>query len=209
MKPIWLLDPGHGVDTKGKRSPSMPREYIEFYEPDSPGVYEWEFNRDMADLIMTAAPMNMDVFNIVPENVAVPLAARCKRANSYLVEGDPVLLSLHSNAAGNGGWNPARGVVGFVAKKHSDKEEWLARALAGEICAASGIPLRRGGFATANFTMLTRTRMPSVLLEIGFMTNMQDMEILAGEHADSNRNAIAQAIVGVMQEYEEIYYGKA
>ena len=34
-----LIDNGHGVDTKGKRSPVWP---------DGRQLFEWEFNRDIA-----------------------------------------------------------------------------------------------------------------------------------------------------------------
>ena len=37
-KYLWLLDPGHGIDTPGKRSPLWP---------DGTQLMEFEFNRDI------------------------------------------------------------------------------------------------------------------------------------------------------------------
>ena len=48
MRTLFILDPGHGVDVPGKRSPEIP-----------PGFEEWKFVREIADLIYRAADGNL------------------------------------------------------------------------------------------------------------------------------------------------------
>lgn len=208
-KVIWLLSPGHDKFTAGKRSLSIPSgPYQPGFVPKIPGVYEWEFNRDMCERIMCAAPEGILVVNIVPEDTKVTIAERVRRANSYRERGyQPILLPVHCNAYGKGGWNQARGVACFTPKRWSPEEDWLARSIADDIKDSTDLPYRRGGVLRANYGELTGSKMPSVYLEIGFMTSHKDMEILAGEHADANRDEIARAIVGVMVEYQERYHG--
>ena len=96
-----LLDPGHGSDTPGKRSPDGRfREYA--------------FNRDIAARVaskLTSLGLNAEI--IVPELTDVPLKERVSRINAHctaLGTGNAICISIHANAAGNGSkWMNARG----------------------------------------------------------------------------------------------------
>lgn len=95
-----LLDPGHGSDTPGKRSP-----YGRFLE--------YAFNRDIAARVaskLTTLGLNTEI--IVPELTDIPLKERVSRINSRcaaLGKGNVILVSIHANAAGNGSkWMNAR-----------------------------------------------------------------------------------------------------
>ena len=96
-----LLDPGHGSDTPGKRSPDGHfREYA--------------YNRYLAiEIRNRLAALGLDTIIITPEQEDIPLLERCRRANSICKEigtNQVILLSIHINAARNGNkWINARG----------------------------------------------------------------------------------------------------
>lgn len=92
-------------------------------------------------------------------------------------------ISLHRNA-----FKPevANGVEVFIHPKASPK----ARKLAGEIqknLAACGF--RNRGVKTADFYVLRKTKMPALLIEIGFIDNSRDNELF-----DLKRNQIIDEI---------------
>jgi len=170
---IFLLDPGHGIDTAGKRSPFVP-----------PGVYEWEFNRDIARRICDEAPnRNIQVNNLVPELNSVTLEERVNRANSiYGDDPDVVFVSIHANAYGDGkAWSDsAHGATVFVYHSCSQKSLDLAEHLSSDVSHAGEFNDR--GVKEANFYVLKKTIMPAVLVESGFMTSSSDATKLASEY---------------------------
>ena len=90
-----LIDAGHGIDAKGKRSPDGK-------------LLEWKWNMDTANRVaVLLEEMGYDVELIKPEVNDVPLWERVARVNQY--GRDSILVSVHCNAAGNGEWMNARG----------------------------------------------------------------------------------------------------
>lgn len=104
-----LLDPGHGSDTPGKRSPDGHfREYA--------------YNRYLAiEIRNRLTALGLDARILVPEQNDIPLKERCRRANSVCKEkgSDNVLLiSIHINASGNGSrWMTVWGYIFTIAIK--------------------------------------------------------------------------------------------
>ena len=97
MKPIVLLDNGHGKDTAGKRSPVWA---------DGSQLFEYEFNRDIVRRIAE----KLDLYGIpyrilVPEENDISLSERVKRANQIAKDNDGkvYVLSIHANAGGGTG----------------------------------------------------------------------------------------------------------
>ena len=96
-----LIDNGHGIDTKGKRSPDGR-------------LLEYTQNRLLAGRIVTALQARgLDSSLLVPEETDIALPERCRRVNEWcrqLSKDNVLLISIHCNAAGRGDrWLSARG----------------------------------------------------------------------------------------------------
>ena len=160
-----VLDPGHGVETAGKRSPD--------------GTYlEHEFNLDMAKRL--AAQLERHGVGVIltrgTEN-DVSLADRV--GISDLVEPD-LFVSLHSNASGDGtSWTEPDGfgiytsAAGSTAGRNMAANAILARAR------EAGLTIWGGGlFHNISLYVLKNTTAPAVLIEHGFHTNLREVELL-------------------------------
>ena len=175
-----LLDPGHGKDTPGKRSPILP---------DRRQLLEWQFSRDLAwEIEAFAINYAFKVVRIVTEDIDIPLSNRAARVNDYIKKHPDekcVLISLHGNAAGNGGnWMAARGWEAWttVGKTNSDKlaEELYASA---EAIFPTGTKLRTDKSdgdkdKEKNFTVIYKANCPAVLTENFFYDNIYDCEYM-------------------------------
>lgn len=171
-----LIDNGHGQDTPGKRSPDRT-------------FFEWKFNREIAiPLVEELKKRGYDAERIVTEDAHdVTLTERCRRVNAWcnkLGRKNVILVSVHANAAGNGGWYNARGFSVFCAKVASDASHRLAQSLyaAAEARGLKGnrsVPKSR--YWEANFTIIARTNCPAVLTENLFYDNKEDLAILKSD----------------------------
>ena len=85
-----LIDNGHGIDTKGKRSPDGR-------------LLEYAQNRLLAGRIVTALQARgLDASLLVPEETDISLPERCRRVNEWcrqLGKDNVLLISIHCNAA--------------------------------------------------------------------------------------------------------------
>jgi len=189
----WIIDPGHSglVDgfylTQGKRSPEVP-----------PGIYEGEFNRNIAFYIEHLREGDTVITAQGPLNPT--LASRTAFANMLHKKfGNCALISIHANAAQGNGWSPAQGLTVFTHPQPSPRSATLASLLEDELNRVNYTYSR--GIRKARFTMLTKTQCPSVLLELGFMTNKEEAERLADHYTQLK---IAEAISRAMTSYEEM-----
>lgn len=186
-----LIDNGHGSNTPGKRSPDgRLREYA--YAREIAGRLEMELRKK-----------GIDVERIVKEEIDVPLAERCRRANEYKAS-EAILVSIHCNAAGSGGqWMQARGWEAWtsVGKTKADKlatclYEEAERCLPGMKIRkdiTDGDPDKESGFY-----ILKHTKCPAVLTENLFQDNMEDVEFLLSEEG---KRAIVELHVGGIMKY--------
>lgn len=169
-----LIDNGHGSNTPGKRSPDGQ-------------LREYAYTREIAErLVMELRKNGIDAERIVKEEIDVPLAERCRRANEYKAS-EAILVSIHCNAAGNGSdWMSARGWEAWtsVGKTKADK---LATCLYenAEHC-LPGMKIRKdmtdGDQDKENgFYILKHTKCPAVLTENLFQDNKEDVEFLLSE----------------------------
>ena len=99
------------------------------------------------------------------------LAARVSDANAW---GADYFISLHTNASVI---ETASGSEAFVFRRNSDAEI-LAENILEQLNFATGLQ-NRGVFARPGLYVLKRTRMPSTLVELGFITNPVDAELMA------------------------------
>lgn len=192
-KLLFLLDPGHGIDTKGKRSPGKKS-----VNDGRPGIMEWEFNRDIVNrIIEQSEPMGIQCVDIVVQKESIPLKERVRRANELNETHRCIFISEHANAAGVIGWNKASGHKVFYPRRDSPESKFLAEQLSLRM---DILPLKSRGIKQAGFTVLKKTNMPSVLTENGFMTNKKDCELLS---SSTGRDEIARAHVLALMDYVE------
>lgn len=173
-KILILIDNGHGVDTAGKRSPD--------------GVLlEYKYAREIArDIVGKLKQLGYESELLVTEENDISLQERCRRVNEYcgkLGADNVIVVSIHCNAAGNGGWMNARGWSAYTSKGKTKSDD-LATML---YDAAEGNFMNqkiRNDFSDGDpdweesFYILRKTKCPAVLTENFFMDNKQDVSYM-------------------------------
>lgn len=194
----YLLDNGHGgiidgvYQTKGKRS---------FKFKDGKVLYEGEFNRSVVNKVSDKLKdLGIDHVVLVNTQEDVSLRKRTDKANRIHAR-DPrtVFISVHANAHGTD-WNSANGIDSFYFAKdgrESVNGKKLAAMFQKNLIEYTG--RRDRGIKGRNFHVLRETIMPSVLLECGFMTNLDEATLLT---TDEYREKVANAIVKTIKEME-------
>ena len=104
---------------------------------------------------------------------ATSLMARVNDANSW---GADVFISLHANASEI---PTASGSEAYVFRR-GGAAELLAENILTELSDATGLD-DRGVFARPTLYVLRKTRMPATLVELGFITNPSDADLMANE----------------------------
>ena len=192
MKPIVLLDNGHGKETAGKRSPVWS---------DGSQLFEWEFNRDIVRRISEKLEADGIPYRIlVPEETDISLTERARRANEIAKEnnGKAYVLSIHANAGGGTGWevytspgqtkaDPMATVFYKEAEKEFAPDGWRMRA-----DYADGDPDKE-----AAFYILMHTKAPAILTESFFMDTEKDCRFLMSE---TKRERIANMHVAAIKQ---------
>lgn len=178
-----LIDNGHGVDTKGKRSPDGR-------------LLEYAENRLLAGRIVSdLKAQGHDAELLVPEDNDVSLFQRCDRVNRFcyaLGKENVILVSIHCNAAGKGDrWYNATGWCAYTTPKDTPADR-LATCLYN--AAQIHIPDQRLRMdltdgdpdIEASFYLLRHTSCPAVLTENLFMDNQADVEYLLSDIGQTN-----------------------
>lgn len=111
------------------------------------------------------------------------LQARTTIANENSAD---VFISIHHNAAGR----PSASGTGTYYYQKTVFDGILAQSLQAEMLKAGG--LVDYGVRTANFYVVKHVTMPAALLEIGFLSNLQEEQIL---NSSEFQQKIAQAVV--------------
>lgn len=177
-KVLVIIDNGHGVNTRGKRSPDGR-------------LMEWKWTREFAEMLSKALrEEGIMTHLLVPEDVDVSLSNRCLRANTiaknFGVHGyESVLVSIHNNAANSDGkWHKANGFTVWVYTNASKNSRKLAKLMSQEadlmdLTGDRWIP--DCGYFEANYYILKNTDMPAVLTENMFQDNKADVDFLLSE----------------------------
>ena len=191
---LILIDPGHGIDTPGKRSPDG--KFLE---------YLW--NRQIADLLLDRLMiMGIDASLVVTETNDISLSTRVQRVNkmcSKVGASNVILLSIHSNAAGDGSkWMSAQGWSCYTSKGDT-KSDLIAECLYDAFEAEFAERKIRKDMSDGdrdweeNFYILQKSKCPAVLLENFFYDNRDECSWLL---KDETKERIADAIVkGIVQ----------
>lgn len=159
-----VLDPGHGVETAGKRSPD--------------GTYlEHEFALDMAKRIKhILTGHGVEVFLIREDEHDLSNTYRAEKANALAPD---LFVSLHSNAAGSGAdWMNVRGYGIYTSMKGDTAARNIAAKAILNRAQEAGIHLWGGGLHHEKWTVLAKTNAPAVLIEHLFHDNREDTELL-------------------------------
>lgn len=174
-KKAVFLDAGHDASNFANRSPDGT-------------YYEHEFCLDMAKRIKSHLERNnVIVLETRPDGNAVSLEYRCKRVNA--VEGVDLFVSLHSNAAGGGGWSSARGWSAYIYAAGGEREQ-AAKTILKRVQQA-GVAVRSTPIVyDSSLYVLKNTYPPAVLIEHAFHTNEEDVKNL---RSDAWRAMVAEA----------------
>lgn len=186
---LILIDPGHGIDTPGKRSPDG--RFLE---------YLW--NRQIADLLIDRfMVMGIDASLVVTETNDISLSTRVQRVNkmcSKIGASNIILLSIHSNAAGDGSkWMSAQGWSCYTSKGET-KSDVIAECLYDAFETEFAEKKIRKDMSDGdrdweeNFYVLKKSKCPAVLLENFFYDNRDECAWLL---KDETKERIADAIV--------------
>jgi len=200
----YLLDAGHGgmingkYQTAGKRSPIWE---------DGSQYFEGVGNRQIVKKLLAKLKIaGMDAVDIVRSERDIPNRTRVARANSIHMNDtkDVLYISVHSDAFHK---ESAHGYSAYTSRRASKKSKIMA-----EICLDTmeeyfpDNKLRSDmtdGYKdkSANFTVITDTFCPAVLLEWFFMTNEANCrEILMTEEG---QDTIVDCMLCIIHKIEE------
>ena len=205
-KIIILIDNGHGYDTAGKQSPD--------------GQYkEGQYTRDIANRVVNSLQsQGYNAILLTPEDNDIALSTRVKRVNEYCDKygtKNVCLVSIHSNAAGNGDWYNARGWSAWTSKGQTQGDK-LANCLydAAEAILPPELPdlsikkLIRTDLSDgdrdyeSNFYILIRSKCAACLTENMFHDNKEDVKFLL---SINGKLAITEVHVEGIKKYVETY----
>lgn len=118
----------------------------------------------------------------------------CRPALAHNVDAD-LFVSIHANAFPTN--TNVRGVEAYYFTPFRDKE--AAEALGSAITAETGLPLRSSKFG--NFKVLRDSRVPSTLVEVGYLTNREDAKLLAS--SEFQKKLAAGIVNGIIHYFTE------
>lgn len=132
------------------------------------------------------------------DDIDITLKERCKLANKKRCS---LFVSLHRNSAVSGS-----GFEAWIAKEPKGNEKELAEKLVAALSEISGLPNRgvKLGYRNSsgnNYYINSNTNMPSLLLEVGFVTSEEDNKSF-DKSLDENAEAIADIIFEYLTQEE-------
>ena len=176
MSGTVVIDPGHGGKDPGARSIL--------------GFYEKTVNLSVA----------LEVARLLEQK---GLRVKMTRTNDYFVELEDraaiandlnadLFVSIHSDSFPK---SSRRGYTIYVARVASSSSRRAANAIARSM---SGTGLNSFGVQTAGYHVLTGTRGPAVLVELGYLSNRREAALL---RSTSFQNRLAQAVADGICDY--------
>ena len=174
-----LIDNGHGIQTKGKRSPDGT-------------LLEYAYTREIARQVVTELKnKGYDSELLVPEEDDIPLSERVRRTNAHCQafgKTNVILISIHVNAAGDGSkWMNATGWSCYTCKGQTESDR-LADCLYKAAEQILKNQVIRTDYARdgdpdweENFYILRKSHCAAVLTENFFMDNHSDLEYIQSQ----------------------------
>jgi len=177
---VVLIDPGHGGRDPGAVANSIREKDVVL----SVGLRAGQLLQQMGYTVVYSRTDDREV----------ELAPRVQLAEQMRAD---VFVSVHANAV-----DPRLSNVNGIETFHAPNSaagRRLAEFIQREALAATGANDRR--VKTARFYVVSRTSMPSVLLETGFVTNPQEARNLSNPaYQDRLATAIARGVAGYLQQ---------
>ncbi|MBT2288527.1 N-acetylmuramoyl-L-alanine amidase [Paenibacillus albidus] len=172
---LIVLDAGHGAKDSGAVGVT--------------GKYEKNFN---LAIVMKAAELlkQEDKFDVVltrSDDTFLELKERVAIANNLKAD---LFISVHANSSGS---SSASGTETYYKREASKA---LAKVMHKYLVQATGLSDR--GVRSGNFHVIRETKMPAVLLEVGYLSNKKDEALLFTEDL---QNKVAASMVSGIKEY--------
>lgn len=197
---IIILDPAHGKDVKGKRSPDgVHREY------------KWSRER-VNSLRKTLSEKGYDVYVTTESENEPGLSKRRNFASSIRKGEKKLLISLHNNASGNGSeWMRAHGVSIYTTKGITEADvcayyifDQFQRDFGGVVSMRKYSNEELGSDFEENFTVLMGSGYMGVLIEWLFQDNKEDVAKLLSEPMNKR---FEESLVKAIEEIDN-YFSK-
>jgi len=189
---VVVVDPGHGGSDPGAIGPLGTRE--KQLNLSLAMQVKDDLEKAGAKVLMTRET-DIDVFGTKATD-REELWARVKVANFNQAD---IFISIHHNSSAN---RDARGTSTYYYQK-TTYDMMLAQDIQKEMLQAGGLP--NVGVKPANFFVVKNATMPAALLEVGFLSNPQEEQLLGNL---AFRQKMSQAIVvGINQFFGQV--GKA
>ena len=173
---IVVIDPGHGGTDPGALSITKKRE------KDT----NLAISLKVQSLLLKEP--NIDVVMTRDSDTYPTLTERAQLANRLKAD---VFVSIHGNS--NPSSKPS-GTETYYYQRSSSKD--LANTIHKYLIKATGLIDR--GVKNNSLHVIRETKMPAVLLEVGFLSNSSDEKVML---SDDVQNKVAQAIVDGIKEY--------
>lgn len=189
MKNLGMADPGHGDFDSGAVGNG-------FRECDLVWKYATKFVAAMQRCGVTML-LTREQNKTAKGNQAAELAYRAQLANS---KGVGFYLSFHDNSGGGTGFESFR----CGNDPSTVKLQQLIHGKIAPLFTSNGMPDR--GMKTADFYVIKHTKMPAVLLELGFIDNARDAKYISD---DAFQTKVAEAATKAVCEWIGIAYVSA
>jgi len=160
------LDDGHGMETAGKRTPYIPEL--------GRVIKENEFNREVVKYLnQELIRCGFKTLLTAPNDTDTSLAERVRKANNAKVD---LFISIHFNASDGVFHGGSKDPEGFSAHVYLGNKNTKSGQF-GKIVLkhlSAGTPQKNRGLVEQNLYVTRKTKMPAVLLELGFMDNKRE-----------------------------------
>lgn len=192
---LIALSDGHGVDTNGKRTPVLPNRQKS--ELGRNYMNENLFNRAVVNYLEKELIRHgFRVLQVAPTDEDTPLKTRTDLAN----KNNAVLyLSVHANAL-NGQWGNHGGIETFTSK--SSESLRIGKIIHNEVMKGTYFK-NRGVKDGSHLWEIKSPKMPSVLVELGFMDSIDDYKHLLSD--SYRRECATELCIGICKAFNVAY----
>lgn len=179
---LIIVDAGHGGTDSGA------------FNGD---VYEKEVNLDIAFWVKEELELRgYTVFMMRSDDSFIKVEKRAEIANTQTKA--LAMVSIHQNSIEED--EPVKGVEAWTYDRAGCKE--LGECLVKNVCAATGAKDRGVSFKK-NLVVTSRTTMPSVILECGYLSTDEEMLMLIDQDYQVK---IARGVANAIDEFIDLYY---
>jgi N-acetylmuramoyl-L-alanine amidase len=175
-KKVIVLDAGHGGNDSGAQFENLKEKDLTLKIADK--------------IIRENKNPNVEFVLLRDEDESLDLHQRVERINELNPD---MVISLHLNNAKNVELN---GVEVYYSEQNAKANH--SKKYAGKLIKNfRGTPLKSGGVKSGDFKILRDSNVPSVILELGYISNPKDREYVS---SDFGQNEIAKQINSFVQD---------